>query len=472
MGYRVIKFEVNGKHKLYPYFEDYCKKAKNLYNVTNYNIRQVMTGIKKKPSERQENEVNVLKNIEQTLPQMNAIRTNDKGKKQGKTVTEFTMPTEKKWFLSYNFLDCLLKVNNDADYRALPAQVNQQVMKRCVKNWKSYFSSLKQYKKTPDAFTGQPKIPKYKKSNMDNVIFTAIVCNLKFKDNKCYIKFPKTEEQLCVGEYLSPDTKLQQVEVSPYYGKFLVTVIIKDKDITPKEVKPKRVFAIDPGVNNFATISNNIGAVPIIIKGGVIKSRNQYFNKTRAKLLSDLQKGMDSSHSPKNSKRLNSLSRNRQNFLKDYFYKIAHSIVRAAVSNDVDTVIVGSNAGWKQAVNIGKKNNQNFVNIPYAKFNGILEYLCLKNNIRYIEVNEAYTSRASFLDFDEIPNYGDKDIPEFSGKRIKRGLYKSGNGQIINADINGASNILRKTVPSAFEGVGNFDNLLKAEVWNYQKYYK
>ena len=470
MGYRVVKFEVDEKHKLYPYFEDCTQKAKNLYNVTNFHIRQVMTGIQKEPSKRQENEANILDNIEHSLPLMNAVRAKNKAK--NKVQNLFTMPTEKKWFLSYNFLDCLLKVTNNTDYYALPAQVNQQVMKRCVKNWKGYFNALKQYKKTPAAFTGQPKIPKYKKSSMDNVIFTAIVCNLKFKDDKCYIKFPKTEEQLCIGKYLKPDVKLQQVEVAPYYGKFLVSVIIKDKDIQPKECRPKRVFAIDPGVNNFATISNNIGTTPIIIKGGVIKSRNQYFNKIRAILLSDLQKGKDSSHSLKSSKRLNSLSRYRQNFLRDYFYKIAHSIVDEALNNKVDTIIMGSIEGWKQSVNTGKQNNQNFVNIPFDKFKKILEYLCLKNGIQYIQVNESYTSKASFLDFDEIPNYGDKNIPEFSGKRIKRGLYKSKAGQIINADINGASNILRKSVPSAFENINNFDYLLKVDIWNYQKYYK
>lgn len=470
MGYRVVKFEVDEKHKLYPYFEDCTKKAKNLYNVTNFYIRQVMTGIQKAPSERQENEVNVLDNIEHSLSQMNAIRANDKGKK--KNHSTFVMPTAEKWFLSYNFLDCLLKVNNNVDYYALPAQVNQQIMRRCLKNWKGYFKSLQQYKKTPAAFTGKPQIPKYKKSNMDNAVFTAIVCNLQFIDNKCYIKFPKTEKQLCIGEYLSPDVKLQQVEVAPYYGKFLVSVIIKDKDIQPKECKPKRVFAIDSGVNNFATISNNIGTTPIIIKGGVIKSRNQYFNKTRAKLLSDLQKGKDSSHNLKNSKRLNSLSRYRQNFLKDYFYKIAHSIIREAISNDIDTIVIGVVTNWKQSVKTGKQNNQNFVNIPFDKFKRILEYLCAKNNIQYKEQDESYTSKASFLDSDEIPTYGDKDIPEFSGRRIKRGLYKSKAGQIINADINGASNILRKSVPSAFENISNFDYLLKADIWNYQKYYK
>ena len=462
MGYRVVKFEVNKKHRLYPYFEDCTIKAKNLYNVTNFHIRQVMTGIKKEPSKRQDNEINVLDNIEHSLPLMNSIRTKN----------PFVMPTAEKWFLSYGFLDCLLKVNNNIDYYALPAQVNQQIMKRCCKNWKGYFKALKQYKKTPAAFTGMPQIPKYKKSNTDSSVFTAVICNLKFSDNGCYIKFPKTKETLFVGNYLNKDSKLQQVEVSPYYGKFLVSVILKDKDIKPKEVKPTRIFAVDPGVNNFATISNNIGITPIIIKGGVIKSRNRYFNKTRAKLLSDLQKGKDSSHSLKHSKRLNSLSRYRQNFLRDYFYKIAHSIVREAKSNDIDTIVMGSIVGWKQSVHTGKQNNQNFVNIPFDKFKGILEYLCLKNNIQYIEVNESYTSKASFLDFDDIPNYGDKNIPEFSGKRVKRGLYKTKNGQIINADINGASNILRKSVPSAFEKINNFEYLFKAEIWNHSKYYK
>lgn len=469
MGYRVVKFEVDKKNKLYSYFDDCAQKAKNLYNTTNFYIRQVMTGIKKAPSERQANEVAVLECIEESLPKMNAVRIKNKGKKKSSTL--FVMPTPEKWFLSYNFLDCLFKVNRDENYYALPAQVNQQVMRRCAQNWKSYFNALKQYKKDKSAFTGMPKIPKYKRGDLDLVPFTSITCNFRFEGDNCYLTFPKTKEKLYLGNYLTGKDKLQQVEVAPYYGKFLVTVIIKDKDISPTKVEPKRVFAIDPGVNNFATISNNIGVTPIIIKGGVIKTRNQYFNKTRAKLLSKLQKGKDSSHSLKSSKRLDAISRYRKNFLRDYFYKIAHSIIREALSNGVDTIVMGYIPNWKDTVNNGKVNNQNFVDIPFDKFKHILEYLCTKNHIQYMEYNESYTSKASFLDFDEIPNYGEEDNPVFSGERIKRGLYKSKNGQIINADVNGASNILRKTVPSAFKDTDSFDYLLKAEVWKFEKYY-
>ena len=225
-------------------------------------------------------------------------------------------------------------------------------------------------------------------------------------------------------------------------------------------------MGIDLGLVNFASISNNVGINPTIIKGNFIKAENQYFNKQKAFYTSCLKKYS-------NTKNLSRLSRNRSNRLKDYFYKISHYIINLAKINNIDTIIVGKNDSWKQNVNIGKVNNQNFVSIPYNQFLIILENLCIKNNIHIIFREESYTSRASFIDMDNIPTYKEENESyKFSGKRTKRGLYKTKEEILINADINGASNIIRKEFPKAFNNL-DLEYLYKTtNVVTYKDLYK
>jgi putative transposase len=194
------------------------------------------------------------------------------------------MPTKDKWMLTYNLLDGIFKLSDNEDYRNLPAQVNQQVMKQCFSDWKSYLKSLKEYKKNPSKFSGKPKLPNYKEHDLSNAILTNIICKIKTTDNGSYLTFPKTKLTYNLGNYISEKDKLQQVEIKPYFNSLKLILIIKDIEYQEVKTEPSRVLGIDLGVNNFATISNNIGITPIIIKGKVMKERNQYFNKKKAEL--------------------------------------------------------------------------------------------------------------------------------------------------------------------------------------------
>ena len=464
--YRTVSFEIKKNTELYAYLEELCANAKNLYNTTNFYIRQVMTGIQKEEADRQPNEKEVLSIIQTYLPKVNKIKENRNSQ------TRYEIPTKEKWMLTYNLLDGIFKLSENVDYRALPAQVNQQVMKQCFSDWKSYLKSLKGYKKNPSKFLGKPKLPNYKEHDLSNAILTNIICKIKTTDNGSCLTFPKTKLTYNLGTYINSDAKLQQVEIKPYFNSLKLILIIKDIDYPEVKCTPKRVLGIDLGVNNFATISNNVGLTPIIIKGKVIKERNQYFNKRKAELSSILQKGKDSKHSEKHSKRLDAISVKRDRFFRDYFYKISHNILRYAVENDIDTIVVGKNQEWKQNIDNGKKNNQTFCSIPFARFTFIFKLLCAKYGIQYIETEESYTSQASFLDMDEIPTHGVSDEKHhFSGKRVSRGMYNSSDGTKLNADINGASNIIRKAVPTAFNNIENLQYIVTASIWNFDKFY-
>ena len=464
--YRTVSFEIKKNTELYAYLEELCANSKKLYNTTNFYIRQVMTGIQKEDADRQPNEKEVLSKIKEFLPLVNKIKENRNSQ------TRYEMPTKDKWMITYNLLDGIFKLSDNEDYRNLPAQVNQQVMKQCFSDWKSYLKSLKEYKKNPSKFLGKPKLPNYKEHDLSNAILTNIICKIKTTDKGSYLTFPKTKLTYNLGNYISEKDKFQQVEIKPYFNSLKLILIIKDIEYQEINCTPERVLGVDLGVNNFATISNNVGITPIIIKGKVMKERNQYFNKKKAELCSKLQKGKDSVHSEKHSKRLNSISAKKDRFFRDCFYKIGHNILRYAVENNIDTIVVGKNKEWKQNLNIGKYNNQTFTSIPFAKFTFIFRLLCMKYGIQYIETEESYTSQSSFLDSDEIPIYKETDTNvSFSGKRVSRGMYKSADGTKLNADINGASNIIRKAVPTAFNKIADITYVTSANVWNFDKFY-
>ena len=500
-NYHIIRNEILPNEKICSYFDEVCSKSNNLYNVTNYYIRQLYIGTKKKNTNKPltPNEQEIFDIVTNALPLLDEISVNNIKTKisklekalllnpNDKTISKKLEQHKEKLlkfkphslsksgFPSYKLLDGVFKVTNNADYRALPAQVNQQTMRECYTNWKSFFESIKKYKINPSKFTGRPKIPGYKKSGSKfKTIFTNQTSGFHFKNEQCSLWLTLYDEEISFGNYVKETDVLQQVEIAPFYDRYKVSLILQDKEYSEKECKPTRIMGIDLGVNNFATISNNIGINPIIIKGGMLKSRNQYFNKTRACYLSKLQKGKDSSHNQKNSKKLYALSKNRDNFFRDSFYKIAHRVVKIALENEIDTIVIGNNIqDMKQNIDIGKTNNQNFVSIPFCLFIKILKYLCLKNGIQFIETEESYTSKSSLLDNDILPVYNDSDTNEykFSGKRISRGLYQSKEGIILNADVNGASNIIRKADITAFENL-DLSYLQSITVLSFKDFYK
>ena len=335
--------------------------------------------------------------------------------------------TEK--YLNYNTLENILKKSKDVDYYALPTKVSQQILMVLDNNFKSFFKLLEKKKK--GLYKEKVKIPKYlDKDSRNLLIFTSQAISKKFIKNGI-IKLSN------VKHVVKTKVKVvKQVRII-HKGNHIVVEVLYEKQ-SKDIVTNNRYAAIDLGLNNLATISSNV-TKPFIVNGKPLKSINQYYNKTKSNLQSKLK------NNEKSNKRISSLNLKRNNKINDYLHKSSTFIVNYLVSNNISMLIVGHNKEWKQNIKIGKKNNQNFVSIPHSRFKELLKYKCELEGIKYIEIEESYTSKCSFLDNEEICKH-----TSYKGKRVKRGLFKSNDGTLINADVNGSLNILKKVV-------GNFN---------------
>ncbi|MFA1819298.1 RNA-guided endonuclease InsQ/TnpB family protein [Virgibacillus oceani] len=440
---------------MHPYLNQMCQNAKNMYNAVNFYIRQVFTGLKGEntlhPLQQE-----VLETIRQNLEPMNEKqqqayqrRLEKESKKPVEKQKEvtcnlFEAPTKEKPYLHYNFLNSLFHVIKQPDYLSLPIQSSQWVMKAVFQNWKSFYASLRDYKDHPVKYNARPRIPGYSRTSAKDIIFTNQDCCIK---EQKYLKFPKTKLKLNIGKLGMAEGKLMQVRIIPKYGHYVVELVRKVEYDAIKPTDSNRCMALDLGINNLVSGVTNTGTSPFIIKGGNVKSINQYYNKQKAHLLGVLRHGKTSNEGPFTSKRLERLHQVRHRKLKDIFHKASHKIVNLALEEKVDTIIIGKNEGWKQKINIGKTSNQSFVSIPHAMLINMITYKAEKGGIRVITIEESYTSKASYIDGDDIPVYNDtKGTPVFTGKRVKRGLYRTCKGSLLNADINGAANIFRKFV--------------------------
>jgi len=469
---RTMQIRVKNGHKMYPYFDDICLKAKNLYNVGNFYIRQCLTGLKKDVKDLTPNEKDAIELINNTIPKLNQVKLDYYNKrvaneslkpkdkqKEVEKASEYSLLSKENSFLGYNLLEGVFKLINQPDYMALPGQVNQQVLRLLMRDWKSFFASVGDYKVNPSKYNGRPKPPRYaKKNGRKTAMFTSQIC--KIKDNK-YLRFPKTKLQLNIGKLGLIDGKLKEVRVVPGYNYYTVEVVLETleshevKEAREKKLdnQPKRIVGIDLGLDNLATMVNNTGLQPVIIKGKVLKSINHYYNKKRAYYYSILRQGKSQSEGRFTSRKLQSLDEKRNAKVKDYMHKASRVIVNYCADNDIDTIVIGKNDNWKQSINIGKTNNQKFVSIPHNKLIQMIEYKAHEVGIKVIITEESYTSKASFFDHDILPKYNKDNNAKynFSGKRVKRGLYKTSAGLLVNADVNGALNIITKVIPDAFK---------------------
>lgn len=331
-------------------------------------------------------------------------------------------------------LDKLLK--SSEAYRALPAQTAQQTLRLLDKNWVSFFEANKSYKENPTKFKARPKLPKYKDKikGRNIVIFT----NQQVRVRNGQIKFAKSEIKINTkvkGENLC------QVRIIPRSSYYCIEVVY-EKEVPLTNNSLTKIASIDLGLNNLLTIVSNI-AEPIVVKGQILKAINQLYHKEKARLMSFVgNKGT--------SNKINHLTIKRNNRVENYLHQASSQVSKYLKDNKIDTLVIGYNPQWKQEIELGKSNNQNFVSIPFARLIEQLEYKAQNLGIKVITNEESYTSKASFIDLDVIAKYGDKNIPTFSGKRIARGLYKTKAGNLVNADVNAAYNILRKVVPNAF----------------------
>lgn len=454
------------------YFEENTTAAKCMYNAANFYIRNTMTGIRKSPEERTSHETEVLHYVFTGIQKANAhsyeiyCKKQEEYKKIGGMAGAVAMsklkykvvpyPTRDEWFLSYTVLDAIFKYTDHPTYRRMNSQVNQNAIKKTVKSWKSYFQLRKDYVIHPEKYKARPRIPGYIKQPAMTAAYTNQTAKFIRKDGRAYLRLVNHKPPVLIGkEPLYADMTYVKTEVKPQYGGYSILLTFKEDIILPEVPKfPKRILGIDIGVDNFCAVANNFGDTPFLIKGGAVKSMNQNFNKERARLLSEVTKGSDSTHSVKKTKQLHTLSRRRETRLRDFFYKTAWYLVRYAKRQQVEVIVAGHNEDQKQNICIGRQNNQNFVSIPFCRFLDILRYTAAKAGIPVVLREESYTSKASLLDLDAIPAYkkGDTINHTFSGKRVRRGLYKTNSGFFINADINGAGNILRKEYPYAYDG--------------------
>ena len=336
---------------------------------------------------------------------------------------------ETKNYLNFFKIDKIMVDSKDVDYYALPTKVSKQTLRLLDRNFKAFFALLK--KKQGGNYNRPVRIPRYlDKEGRYITIFPKDAISKKYL-KKGLIKLSSLN--ILIPTKKANEFNIVEVRVLPRNNHHVVEVTYKVDEVKPKSDNG-RYASIDLGLNNLATVSSNV-VKPFIINGKPLKSINQYWNKEKAKLQSQL-KG-----NKRLTKRIDSITNKRNNKIKDYLHKSSKMLVNFLVSNDISTLVIGYNEEWKQNINIGKKNNQTFVNIPFYVFIKQLEYKCKLEGINFLITEESYTSKCSFLDNESVEKH-----ESYLGKRIKRGLFKSSKGKLINADLNGSLNILRKAV--------------------------
>ena len=444
MAYRVTQRIISSDDLLYPYFDDLCRKSKLLYNAALFRVRNIFTGYDKE--HRTENEVEVFQEVallQRSYPNMHVRRV-----------------------ISYTHLEKMMRVTENADFfSGLPRQTAQQMVKQTVTDFKNWLASLREYKKHPEKYLGKLKMPRYKKSDLTTVIITNQDAVLYRDDIGMSLKLPLQKQRLYFSN-LSSDPVLKEVKIKPYYGRFLLCLTLEEPDVA-FDPSGSHVCAIDLGTDNFAAIVCDDHS-SAIYKGGAVLSKIQWFHKQRAKYVSIITKGHEKKHAV--SKRLRDLSFHYANFVKDQCHKISRSIIDFCMEHQCGTLILGVNLLWKQRSNMNKINNQNFVSMPITLLRTMITYKALNAGIRIIEQEESYTSKADLIANDRIPTYGvdDKDA-SFSGKRIKRGLYRCSNGMILNADCHAAANIMRKAIPDIWKDTRDYTFLSAPDVYGFHK---
>jgi len=330
-------------------------------------------------------------------------------------------------------------------YQALPAKVAQQVLRQLDQNWTSFFEARNTYRLDPSKFVGQPKLPKYKDKQKGRNILVFTVQAVSRKGLKRGVVQPSGVPI----EIQTTHTSVNQVRIVPRGGFYVIEVVYEQK-IKQTDVDTALVASIDLGINNLVALTTNkLGFVPKLVNGRPIKSINQFYNKRKAELQAIIKPNT------RFTNRMERMTTKRTRRIDHYLHATSKQIIDLLVRERIGKLVIGNNPMWKQETNMGKRNNQAFVQIPHARFITMLTYKAELVGIQVVIGEESYTSKASFLDNDPIPTYGKvKEEPVFSGRRVKRGLYKAANGRKINADVNGSYNILRKVAPNALWGKG------------------
>lgn len=392
---RVEKHVIKPNNKYYSLIKHYCHMSKNLYNHGNYLVRQ-----------------------------------------------SFCKEEDSKYLAYYDIEKLTKQDKGYPDYRMMPsAQSAQNTLRLLDQNWKSFFASIKDFKKHADKYLGRPKLPKYLKKDSEYLFFfTYQEVRLK-KDN--LLHFPRTLQDFTLRPkciYEDDFNKIKQVRFLPRRNKIEIEVVYIISLQEPKQDNNK-YLGIDIGVDNLATCVTSDNSQDFIVNGRPLKSMNQYYNKKSSNVKSIL-KLRNNKHY---SNQLDNLTCKRNNKVNDYLHKASRYIVNYCTSHNINTIIIGTNKQWKQKCNIGK-NNQTFIQIPFAKLVDQIMYKAKELGVTVIKTEESYTSGTSYLD-NELPT------KEFYNKsrRIKRGLFRSNSGTLINADQNAAYQIIKKEIPITWD---------------------
>lgn len=344
------------------------------------------------------------------------------------------------------------EVGNNPHFKALQSQVAQQSLTTVAESFKSFKGLLKAFSK--GVISERPKLPKYRKGGLALVTYPSQAVKLKdgtlrfplgnqvkvwFGIDAFYIPIPSNIEYSIIKEY----------RILPRNGCFYLELIYKVEKIQ-STIDPLKVLGIDHGINNWLTCISNVGT-SFIIDGKHLKSLNQWYNKRTSILKENQPQGFW-------SRQLASITEKRNRQVRDAINKAARLVINHCLDNQIGTIVFGWNKGQKYSANMGSKTNQKFVQIPTGRSKDRIAQLCEQYGIKFVETEESYTSKSSFLDSDFLPTFGEK--PEGwkeSGKRVKRGLYRTANNWYINSDCNGAANIIRKvatTLGLDLSGVG------------------
>lgn len=337
------------------------------------------------------------------------------------------------------------RLRNDVDYptyKNMPAaQSAQQTLRLLENNWKAFFNSVKDWSKNKDKYLGKPRLPNYKPKD-GRMVFIVTSQQVRRRDD--LLHFPKsfqgfTMKPRCI--HLSNFKKINQIRIVPNNQIFCIEIVYSIAVNDTLLQDNGHYMSIDLGLDNLATIVTNTGLNPVIVNGKGLKSNNQYYNKKRAYNQSVAKHMNNKFH----TNRLYSLMQKRNFKIEDSLHKISKFIVTFALSNDIHTIVIGSNKTWKQSISLGKRVNQAFMNIPHQKLIEKIIYKARNVGINVILTEESYTSGTSFLDR-ESPQ------KEFYDKkrRIHRGLFVSNQGVQINADVNAAYQIMKKVFPNVY----------------------
>ena len=337
-------------------------------------------------------------------------------------------------FLSYFELDKLLKNLTELNYykQICKAQIAQQCLRQLNSNYTSYFKALKDYKKNPSKYKGMPKSPKFK-TEQNGITFTYQSIKIKGqfivinKEHKVHIPIEVYKEEL---------NNFKTISFIPFYNRIKVVITYETEELNT-DLNLNDYLSIDLGMNNLCSCVSKDDC--FILNGKPLKSINQYFNKELSKLKSERPlKGKYQDYNY-NSFKIKNLSLKRELKITDILHKASKYLVNYCVKHKIGTIVFGRNKEWKDSIQLGKQTNQNFVSIPFYKLLKMLEYKCKMIGINLVTQEESYTSKCDSLAFEEV-----KSHEKYKGSRIKRGLFLSSLGKALNADINGALNILRK----------------------------